>query len=155
MKNILLVLSTAAQSPKAIDVALRKAIELSGKLIVLFVSDANLPSSIFERLEGSTLVGERPGQAVQEALMEEYKRQGEQQLEEIKRRAADQGTETEVILKVGVFADECIAAIREKCIEVAVLTRTRRSQLSRFIFGSPIKNIQDCVECQFEIVDLD
>ncbi len=101
------------------------------------------------------MVGEGPGQAVQEALIEEYKRQGKQQLEAIKQRAAAQGTETETIFKMGCFADECIGTIRDHQIDTAVLTRTRRSQLSRFIFGSPIKKIQDNVECNFEIVDLD
>ena len=153
--NTLLVLSTAAQSPKAIDTALNRAAEKGGKLIVLFVADIELTASIFDRLEGTTMVGEGPGQAVQEALIEEYKRQGKQQLEAIKQRAAAQGTETETIFKMGGFADECIGTIRDHQIDTAVLTRTRRSQLSRFIFGSPIKKIQDNVECNFEIVDLD
>ena len=155
MGNTLLVLSTAAQSPKAINVALAKAKEQGGELIVLFVADVAITHSIFERLEGTTSVGEGPGQAVQEALVEEYKRQGEQQLATIRARAAEQGIKTETIFKMGDFADDCIAAIRERDVGVAVLTRTRRSQLSRFIFGSPIKKIQDNVSCQFEIVDLD
>lgn len=155
MGNTLLVLSTIAHSSRAIDVALQKAKQAGGKLIVLFVSDVELPASIFDRLEGTTMVGEKPGQEVQDALVNEYRRQGEHQLADIKRRASEQGIETETIFKVGTFADECINTIREKKVAVAVLTRTRRSQLSRFIFGSPIKKIQDNVDCQFEVIDLD
>ncbi len=155
MKNTLLVLSTAAQSPKATDVALNIAKEQGGTLIVLFVADVDMTATIFDRLEGTTMIGESQGQAVQCALLEEYKRQGEQQLAMIKKRAEEQGIPTETIFKMGGFADECIAAIRGNEIETTVLTRTRRSQLSRFIFGSPIKKIQDNVDCQFEIVDLD
>lgn len=155
MKNTLLVLSTAAQSPKAIEMALATAKELGGKLIALFVVDVELPSSIFERLEGTVSVGELPGQNVQEALMQEYKRQGEQQLAEVKRRADEQGIQTELIIKEGIFADECIKVIRDQDIEVTVATRQRKSHLSRFIFGSPIKKIQDNVNCQFKIVDID
>jgi len=72
MENILLVLSTTSHSPRAVDVALAKAEEKKGKLIALFVADVKLPESIFERLEGTGIVGERPGQAVQDELMEEY-----------------------------------------------------------------------------------
>lgn len=155
MENTLLVLSTAAHSHEAMDVAIEKAKELQGKLLVLFVVDVQLPSSIFERLEGTTVIGARPGQEVQEALRNEYKRQGEQQLDEVERRAAKQGVGTEKILKEGTFADECIQVIRENNVAVAVLTRKKKSHLSRFIFGSPIKKIQDNVSCQFEIVDWD
>lgn len=155
MKNILLVLSTTSHSPRAVDVALAKTEEQEGKLITLFVVDVELPASIFERLEGTGIVGERPGQAVQDALMEEYKRQGTLQLAEVSRRAAERGIEVEEVIKIGVFADECIKAIKGNDISVAVLTRQHKSHLSRFIFGSPIKQIQDSVDCQFEIVDLD
>jgi len=155
MKNTLLVLSTAAQAPKAIDIALARAKELGGKLIALFVVDVQLPASIFERLEGTVSVGEIPGQNVQDALMNEYKRQGEQQLAAVTERARAKGIEIESLLKVGVFADECIRVIRENEVEVAVISRQPRSHLSRFIFGSPIKKIQDNVKCRFEIVDLE
>ena len=155
MNNTLLVLSTAAQSPKAIDVALDKAQKNGGQLIILFIADAAMTGSIFERLEGTMSMGEKPGHEVHEALVKEYQRQGEQQLAAITERAEAQGIVVETIFKVGDFADECIKAIREHEVTVAVLTRTRRSQLSRFIFGSPLKKIQDNVSCQFEIVDLD
>jgi len=153
MANTLLVLSTATHSPAAIDHALEKAKKLQGKLLILFIADQELPKSIFERLEGTGFIGEKQGQVVHQALMDEYKRQGEQQLKDIKARADKEGVEAETILKVGDIADECIRVIREQNVAVAVLTRKRRSHLSRFIFGSPIKKIQDNVNCEFEIID--
>lgn len=155
MKTTLLVLSSAAQSPKATDIALEHVKKCGGKLIILYVVDTKLPASIFERLEGTGLVGEAPGQSVQKALMEEYARQGELQVAAVAKRAAELEIESESIIKTGVFADECIRIIRERNVECVVITRQRNSHLSRFIFGSPIKKIQDNVSSHFEIVDLD
>ncbi len=155
MKNTLLVLSTAAQSPKAIDVAFERVRTQGGKLIILFIVDQAMTTSIFDRLEGNMAMGDQPGQEVQEALVREYQRQGEQQLSEIVARAEQAGMATETVFKAGDFAEQCIQIIREYDIAAAVVTRSRRSQLSRFIFGSPIKRIQDNVSCDFEIVDLD
>ena len=129
--------------------------ECGGKLIVLYVVDAELPASIFERLEGSGMVGEAPGQIVQQALLDEYARQGELQVAAVTKRAEELKIDTESIIKTGVFADECIRIIRERKVECVVVTRHRKSHLSRFIFGSPIKKIQDNVSSHFEIVDLD
>lgn len=155
MKTTLLVLSSAAHSPKATDVALEHAKKCGGTLIILYVVDTKLPASIFERLEGTALIGEAPGQSVQKALMEEYARQGELQVTAVAKRAAELGIETESMIKIGAFADECIGIIRERHVECVVITRQRNSHLSRFIFGSPIKKIQDNVTSHFEIVDLD
>lgn len=153
MANTLLMLTTATHSPEAIEKAFDKAKEIQGRLIILFVADQELPNSILDRLEGNAFVGEQAGREVYDALMNEYKRQGEQQLSEVKVRAEEEGIETETILKVGDIADECVQIIQSRDIAVAVLTRRRRSHLSRFIFGSPIKKIQDNVNCEFIIVD--
>lgn len=155
MGNTLLLLSTAAHAPAAVDVALKKAKESKGILVVLFVSDAEMPKTVFDRLEGTGFVSEKSGNNVYRALVDEYKRQGEQQLEHVKHLATKQGIETKTLFCVGDIADECIKVIRAQNIDVAVVTRWRKSQLSRFIFGSPIKKIQDNVSCHFEIVDQD
>lgn len=155
MKTTLLVLSSTAQSPKAIDIALERSKKCGDKLIVLYVVDTELPTSIFERLEGTALIGEAPGHNVQQALLEEYARQGKLQVDAVMKRAKELGIKAEAIIKTGIFAEECIGIIRERKVECVVITRQRNSHLSRFIFGSPIKKIQDNVTSHFEIVDLD
>ncbi len=155
MANTLLLLSTVTHSPQAIERAIAEVKAAGGKLILLFVVDEELPNSILDRLEGNAFVGEQSGQEVYSALMNEYLRQGKQQLHEIKEQAEQQGLTVETLLKVGDLVGVCIGVIREREIAKAVLTRKRRSHLSRFLFGSPIKKIQDSVDCEFIIVEPD
>jgi nucleotide-binding universal stress UspA family protein len=153
MSNTLLLLSTATPLQTGVERAIEEAKKIGGRLIILFVADVALPNSVLERLEGADFVGGKPGQEVYEALMNEYQRQGEQLLAKAQTTVESAGVPVETIFKVGSIADECIATIKNQEIDVAVLTRKKRSHLSRFIFGSPIKQIQDSVTCHFIIVE--
>jgi nucleotide-binding universal stress UspA family protein len=155
MTKVLLVLSTTRESPASIDRALGLASDHHAELIVLFVLDEDLPLSIVEHLTERGFIGNRPSEQLYEAILKEYEIQAEKKTAEIAARAAAQGTPCRSIRARGSFLDETLRVLEEEKVDVAVLTRRRRSNLSRFLFGSAVADLVKRAPCPVEIVDED
>ena len=153
MKNILLVLSTTRQSSKTEEEALNRAKAEGAELTVAFILDSKMPESMFEKLTDIGFTGERPSQQLQASILEEYRGRGALKLDEVKAAAESMGVACKVVAREGGFAKECLDLVDEMAADLLILTRKKRSSLSRFIFGSAIEDIQGMAECEFLIVD--
>jgi len=153
MENILLVLSTTRQSPKTIDLAIEKVKKEKSSLTALFVLDSEMPESILEKLTDSGFTGEKPSQELRDSILTEYRERGQKKLEEIEELANRMDLPFSAVIREGDFTSECLAEIKDRRSDVVIITRKKRSSLSRFIFGSPIEQIKDAAECEMIIVE--
>lgn len=153
MKNILLVLSTTRQSTKTEEEALNKAKAEDAQLTIAFILDSSMPESIFEKLTDVGFTGERTSLQLQTSILDEYRRRGVLKLDEIKGAAESMGVACNHVVREGAFAIECLSLVNEMNADLVILTRKKRSSLSRFIFGSAIEDIQCMSECEFLIVE--
>ena len=153
MKNILLVLSTTRQSSKTEEEALNRAKAEGARLTVAFILDSRMPESIFEKLTDVGFTGERTSQQLQTSILDEYRRRGALKLDEIKETAHSRAVDCKLVVREGVFAIECLSLVNEMNADLVILTKKKRSSLSRFIFGSAIEDIQGMSECEFLIVE--
>lgn len=153
MKNILLVLSTTRQSPKTIDAAFERAKEENRGLTALFVLDSEMPESIFEKLTDIGFTGEKPSQQLQESILTEYRVRGDRKLKELESMALEMKVSFKTIIREGDFIKECLSVIDEENADFVIITRKKRSSLSRFIFGSALAEISSKVQCEMLIID--
>lgn len=155
MKRIMLVLSTMRQSPKAIEYALQTAKKENAELVSLFVIDTNIPGSVFQRLHEMDLIGEKPSEELSEALMKEYRQRGYEKLEEVEKKAKKSNIHCATYIEEGEFADEVLKMIKKLSVSLVILTRSHRSNISRFIFGSAVNDLIKQAPCEVKIVDED
>ena len=153
MENILLVLSTTRQSPKTIDLAIEKVKKEKSSLTALFVLDSEMPGSILEKLTDSGFTGEKPSQELHDSILTEYRERGRKKLEEIEDLAKRMDVPFSAVIREGDFTSECLSEIKDRRSDIVIITRKKRSSLSRFIFGSPIEQIRDAAECEMIIVE--
>lgn len=153
MKNILLVLSTTRQSPKTIELALDKAKSEGATLTGLFILDSNIPESIFDKLTDIGFTGGKPSQQLHSSILLEYRQRGMKKLEETRDIASKSGVPFEGLIREGDFAAQCLEVIHTSKSDLVILTRKRRSSLSRFIFGSCVEDIKKESGCELLIVD--
>jgi len=153
LENILLVLSTTRQSSKTEEEALKRAKAEGAELTLAFILDSSMPESIFEKMTDIAFTGERPSQQLQTSILDEYRRRGTLKLEEIRAAAESMGVPCKLVVREGAFAIECISLVNEMAADLVILTRKKRSSLSRFIFGSAIEDIQSLSKCEFLIVE--
>lgn len=153
MKDILLVLSTTRQSPKTIDAAFEKARQEKRGLTALFVLDSEMPESIFEKLTDIGFTGEKPSKQLQESILTEYRVRGSRKLKELEEKARQMNIAFKTIIREGDFTKECLSVINEEGADFVIITRKKRSSLSRFIFGSALAEIGSQTDCEMLIID--
>ena len=153
MKEIMLVLSTMRQSPKAVEYAFQTANERKAELVSLFILDSNLPNSVFQRLHEMDLIGEKPSEELSEALYREYRQRGYAKLKEIENKAKENNIPCSVYLEQGEFAEEVFKKIDKLNISLVILSRSHRSNIARLFFGSAVDKIIKQAKCEVKIVD--
>lgn len=147
------MLSTTRQSPKTIDAAFEKArLEKKG-LTALFVLDSEMPESIFDKLTDIGFTGEKPSQQLHDSILTEYRVRGDRKLKELEEKALAMKVPFKTIIREGDFISECLDVIAEEELEVVIITRKKRSTLSRFIFGSALAEISSKADCEMLIID--
>jgi len=149
---ILLALSTTRQSPKTIERAIQEAEKGSKRLVTLFVVDHGVSDSIGRLLITTGYLGEKPSQKLADAILDEYRERGQRRLEEVETEASERSIQCEVMLREGEFAEEVLKMVAEKEAGKVVLTRAKRSGLSRFLFGSAVNRVREKATCAVEIV---
>jgi len=152
VKTVLLALSTTRQSPKTINHALEKAQEEKAHLVILFIVDPDLPHLILDKMMDVGFMGDKPSLELYHSILKEYKERGKKIAEEISQEADRLGIEWSKIMVEGEFTEECLKAIEDKNPEMTILTRTERSRLSRFLFGSAVNRLKRKSRCPIIIV---
>jgi nucleotide-binding universal stress UspA family protein len=144
MKPILLALSTFRQSDSLVQKTIQLAKQEGRQLIVLFVVDINLTRYL---IDSQTIPGTHFRQECEEEMLAEYKEMADAKVEAITSQANDAGVSCETIVITGRFGIETINVIRERNPEKVILTRSRRPQWIRQLFGSPVDYIIEHATC--------
>ncbi len=153
MENILLIISTQRLTCRSINYAIDMARKAKAQLLVLFVMDSKLPESIFKKLEDEAYLGYRPSEEAYRHILEEFEDRGKTLLKEIKVMADKENVPCKIVFREGDFVEECERLLGEENIRTSIVTRKKRSSLSRFILGSDLNNLMETAECTFEIFD--
>ncbi len=153
MKKILLILSFLRSSPKAIEEAVQLAKENQAELIVSFVIDVEHADKIAHRLADEGWIGGRPSEQFYISLLREYKLQAENQIHDIEKRARAVGVPVRSAVKSGSFLTETLRLADLEEPDLIIVTRRKRSGLSRLIFGSVVKTLQKQVRCEVRVID--
>jgi nucleotide-binding universal stress UspA family protein len=153
MSKILLIISFLRRSLKTIDEAVNLAKERNAELIVFFVLDIEYANSIARKLTDEGWIGEKPSEQLYISLLKEYKLQAEQIITEIEKRARAEKISIRAMIKSGSVLTETLRLADLEDPELIVITRRKRSSLSRLIFGSAVKEIKKQAHCEVKIID--
>ncbi len=153
MKKILLLLSTTRTSPRSVAKALELAQKEQAELLLLFVLDDALAQSVIDKMSEEGWVGGKPSQDLQNSILKKYFTQGQVKLKEIEEEAAKCGVTYRSIYARGDFAPVALGVIAREGVDLIIVARRKRSDLSRFIFGSPVAEIQKKAGCEIMLID--
>jgi nucleotide-binding universal stress UspA family protein len=153
MNKILLILSTTRSSLKSIGRAMLLAKEHGAELILLFVLDMEMPRHIAREMAEKGWLGGQPSEEFYEAVLNEYEAWGREKTESLKKEAEDKGIPFRAVVKRGSFVSETIRFIQDEKVDHVIVTRRRRSNLSRFIFGSAVGELKSRFPGKVEVVD--
>lgn len=153
MKRIMLILSTASDSPKAEDFAMDLAKKESASLFVLFILDTKVPESILQKLTDIGFLGGKPSEQLTQAIMKDYRQSAYRKLQEIKDRANRLSIPCEIYLEKGEFVSESIKFIKKHNIDLCILTKKKGSLLSRLIFRSVVDDLVNSRPCPIKIIE--
>jgi len=150
---IILAISTTRQSPKTVEYALETAKAQGAKLLGLFIVDPSLPDGIFAKLTDIGFIGDKPSEHLHQSILKEYENRATKRLMEICEMSKAKGLECETIIREGEFLKECLDVIKEKKADMVILTRAKRSYLSRFLFGSAVSELMKYAPCPVKVVE--
>jgi nucleotide-binding universal stress UspA family protein len=144
MKPILLALSTFRQSDSLIQKAIQLARQEGRKLIVLFIIDINLARYL---IDSQTIAGTHFRQKCEKEMLAEYKEMAVAKVDAIVLQTKEVGVPCETIIITGRFGIETVKMIQERTPEKVLLTRSKRPQWMRQLFGSPVDYIIKHANC--------
>ncbi len=153
MKKILLLLSTTRESPKSVTTALEIAGKEQAELLILFVLDYELSHSITEHMTQEGWIGGKASEDLHNAIIQEYLAQGRQKIDDIERQAMDNNIPFRSFYLQGTFVEAALKVIKKERADLIIVTRRKRSNLSRFIFGSPVAELKEQAGCEIMIID--
>ncbi len=151
-KPVLLALSSFRWAEGEIEQALAECEQTGVRLHAVFVVDVNL-SRYFANsgvMAGTSLRAE-----MEKGLLDEHRRQAQEILDRVAAMAGKRGVECLSELRVGRFAEEVRAAASEIGPGVLIMTRARRPEWLRRLFGSPVDRLCDDLsgECELRITE--
>jgi nucleotide-binding universal stress UspA family protein len=153
MKKVLLILSFLRSSPKTVEEALHIARESDAELVVFFVLDIEYADNIARKLADEGWLGEKPSEQLYQSLLQEYQSQAEKKIAEIYHRAGELKVPVRAIIKRGPVLEETLRLADLEDPDLIVITRRKRSSLSRLIFGSMVKTLKEQVHSKVKIID--
>ncbi len=153
MDKILLILSTTRKSETCINEAVEIASKENAELITLFVVDYEVPQKMLDRLTEEGWIGGKTTENLFNAVLDEYSIQGKDKIAEIEGVAKKKGVNYKSIIKKGTFLDVSLSVAEQEKVGLVLVTRRKRSGLSRFFFGSAVAELKEKVTCKVKIID--
>ena len=153
MDKILLIFSTTRKSDKCIKEAVDLASKENARLINLFVIDYEVPQKIFDSLTDEGWIGGKTTENLFNAVLDEYSVQGKEKILEIEEAAKNKGVDYKSIIKKGTFLEVALSVAEKEQASLIIVTRRKRSRLSRFFFGSAVAELEEKVTCEIRIID--
>jgi nucleotide-binding universal stress UspA family protein len=153
MNKIMLLLSFLRRSPKCIKLALQIAAERKAELIVLFVLDAEVLHAVTRKLTEDGWIGGKPSEHFLEALRQEYQEQAQTKIQEVEEAAREKAIPVRSFSRQGNLVEEALALLAYEKIDLIIVTRRKRSRLSRFLFGSAVADLMKRTPCPVQVID--
>ena len=153
MDKILLIFSTTRKSDKCIKEAVDLASKENARLINLFVIDYEVPQKIFDSLTDEGWIGGKTSENLFNAVLDEYSVQGKEKILEIEEAAKNKGVDYKSIIERGTFLEVALSVAEKEQASLIIVTRRKRSRLSRFFFGSAVAELEEKVTCEIRIID--
>ena len=153
MDKILLILSTTRKSDRCIKEAVEITSKKNARLIILFVVDYEVPQKIFDSLTEEGWIGGKTTENLFNAVLDEYSVQGKEKILEIEEAAKNKGIDYKSVIKRGTFLDVALSVAEKEQVSLIIVTRRKRSRLSRFFFGSAVAELKEKVTCEIKIID--
>jgi nucleotide-binding universal stress UspA family protein len=151
--KIMLLLSFLRRSPQSIELALQTAIERKSDLIVLFVLDEEVMKMVAKKLTEDGWIGGKPSEQFLAALRQEYREQAQAKIQEVEAAARLKGISVRSFSREGSLVEEALALLAQEKIDLVVVTRRKRSRLSRFLFGSAVADLMMQAPCPVKVID--
>lgn len=149
----MLLLSFLRRSPRCIETALQIAAERQAELLVLFVLDAEILPAVSRKLTEDGWIGGKPSEQFVAALRQEYKEQAQTKLHEVEEAAAAKSIAVRTVSRQGHLVKEALALCKQEKIDLIIVTRRKRSRLSRLLFGSAVADLKRQASCTVKVVD--
>ncbi|MFQ5645335.1 MAG: universal stress protein [bacterium] len=153
MKKVLLILSSTRRSEKSISLALASAAAKKAELIILFILDSKFLEDVSDSMIEGGWLGSSASHQLHQAIAGEYSSLGGEQVNKIKAEAERQGVPCRTIVKKGEFLEETMKVIQAEEVDEIIVIRRKRSNLSRFFFGSVVKQLEMNIAQELIIVD--
>jgi len=153
MDKILLIISCTRKSDKCVKAAVDIASRKNVGLVVLFVVDYEVPQKIFDSLAEEGWLGRKTTESLFNAVLDEYSVQGKDKIVEIEKMAEKMGVDCKTIVRRGTFLDVALSVAEKEKVSMIIVTRRKRSGLSRFFFGSAIEELKEKAMCEVRVID--
>ena len=153
LKTIMLVLSTTRQSPVTVEEAIATAKREDAELIILFVNDAKIPGMVFDRMADYDFIGDKPSEELTTAIQREYCLRGNALLDEIEKKAREEGVRCRAVIEGGEFVETCLKMVGRYRVDLIIMNRMKRSAISRFFLGSAVDKLTANAPCPVKVVE--
>jgi nucleotide-binding universal stress UspA family protein len=154
-KPILLILTTDRKSMLGVQKAMEKALNKDEELLVLYIHDLKLSEAAVTSMTESGWLGGRASEELYDTIQREYLIQGNALIDHIKQLCQEQGVSCRGILRGGDFLEETLRVLDEEGVDEIVAIRRKRSNVSRFFFGSAVEDLKKQANQRIEIIDED
>lgn len=155
MAKILLLLSTTRESSKGIGAAIKAASAEGCELLVAYVLDDELPGHILQKLTDEGWIGGKPSDELYAAILREYSTQARLKLDDVHSQARNADVPISTQIHRGSFVEKAMDLIKSEGVTEVFVNRRKRSNLSRFLFGSAVAELKKRAPCPVTIIDED
>jgi nucleotide-binding universal stress UspA family protein len=150
---VLLAMSTARKSPKSMATAVQLAAERDTGLVAVFALDEDTAEKTVDKLSAEGWIGDSQAAGFYESVIAERRRVGEKKLAEAGRLASERGVPFESAVVSGPFGVVVGGQSEARTPSVVVVTRRKRTQLSRRVLGSVVAELQESLPVEVVVVD--
>lgn len=151
--HVVLAMSTARKSPLSMDAAIRLAAERDTGLVALFALEEDVLEEVVDKLSSEGWIGERPSESFYESAIEQREELGRRKLSQVEGLAREAGVPVTTRVVRGAFEDAVRAEVANHAPSAVVLTRRKRSEMSRFFLGSPAAKLEQDLDVEVVLVD--
>ncbi len=153
MEKVLLILSNARTSSKAVDYAIDLAKKKNATLIALFIIEKEVVSEVFETFSDIGFIGDKPSTKLTQVMMREFRQRGYEELQLVEDLAAEQNVTVEPIIEEGDFLGKALWVIDKYDISSAVAIKKKRSAIASYFIKSQVLKLEEQVTCTMEVFE--
>ncbi|MFQ5329360.1 MAG: universal stress protein [Thermodesulfobacteriota bacterium] len=153
MKSIVLLLSVARMSEKALEFAVGQAKASGAELTVLYVIDTNLADEVFDKFTDIGFMGDKPSTQLTEAIMKEFRQRGYEDLGRVQVKAMEEGVAYNPMTVQGDFFRCAMEEIERRKADIVVAVKRKESVLARYFYKSPVDELKKSASCEVVIFE--